>query len=51
MIIIDYSKIENQCEIQIKETPIFFPYKPYTLQVDYMRSIIEALDNKQNALL
>lgn len=37
--------------ININGVEINFPFEPYPLQVDYMRNVINALDNKQNAVL
>jgi hypothetical protein len=42
-------------KIQIKRNingiPIYFPFEPYNLQVTYMKHVIEALQNGENALL
>lgn len=43
--------MKNQVLIDINSVPTYFPYKPYPLQVTYMRKVIEALQNGQNALL
>lgn len=37
--------------IEIEGLQVKFPFEPYPLQRDYMAKIIEALNNKQNAVL
>lgn len=37
--------------VDINGIKIEFPFEPYELQVDYMRKVIEALNEKQNAVL
>lgn len=37
--------------IEINGIPVKFPFEPYQLQKDYMTKVINALDNKQNAVL
>lgn len=37
--------------IEINGVEVNFPFEPYELQKDYMRNVIEALENKKNAVL
>lgn len=37
--------------INIKGLEVKFPFEPYELQKEYMRKVIEALRNEQNAVL
>ena len=43
--------IKNQKEVTIENQKMYFPYEPYEVQVEYMRNVILALNNKSNALL
>ncbi|XP_046916905.2 LOW QUALITY PROTEIN: regulator of telomere elongation helicase 1 [Dermatophagoides farinae] len=36
---------------EIEGITVIFPFKPYDIQIDYMRSVIKALNSRQNALL
>lgn len=38
-------------KIEINGIELEFPFEPYELQKDYMSKVIEALNNKQNAVL
>ena len=38
-------KKSNQMDININGITVIFPFKPYDIQVDYMRSVITALQN------
>ena len=42
---------KNQTLINLREVPIFFPFKPYDIQRDYMEKVLEALQKGENALL
>ncbi|CAK81354.1 unnamed protein product (macronuclear) [Paramecium tetraurelia] len=46
---------EELCNIQeklnIENTEIYFPHKPYDVQVKYMESVVQILDKKCNGLL
>ncbi|CAD8209823.1 unnamed protein product [Paramecium octaurelia] len=46
---------EELCNIQeklnIENTEIYFPHKPYDVQVKYMESVVQILDKKYNGLL
>ena len=48
---IDESKIQSQTLINIKGINIYFPYKPYDIQMDYMNKVIESLNNNNIAAL
>lgn len=37
--------------VQINGIPVVFPFKPYSVQEEYMEKIIESLKTKQNAIL
>jgi regulator of telomere elongation helicase 1 len=37
--------------VDIKGIPVNFPFEPYSIQKDYMGKVIEALNNKENAVL
>lgn len=37
--------------VDINGIEVNFPFEPYALQKEYMRNIIAALNNKQNAVL
>ena len=37
--------------IEIAGLQVKFPFEPYPLQRDYMAKVIDALNNKQNAVL
>ncbi len=45
---IDKSRILSQTKIKIKEIEIYFPYKPYEIQINYMNKIIESLNNNKS---
>lgn len=38
-------------EIEIKGVRVKFPFEPYPVQRKYMETVIEALENGQNAIL
>lgn len=38
-------------QVICNRTRVFFPFEPYETQKHYMKSVVEALDGKQNALL
>eukprot|EP00828_Plagiopyla_frontata_P034157 TRINITY_DN44414_c0_g1_i1.p1 TRINITY_DN44414_c0_g1~~TRINITY_DN44414_c0_g1_i1.p1 ORF type:complete len:221 (+),score=19.43 TRINITY_DN44414_c0_g1_i1:101-763(+) len=38
-------------ELKINQTKVQFPYEAYNIQESYMKSVIEALDLQQNALI
>ena len=42
---------ENFVPLDAKGSSIYFPYKPYKCQVDYMKQCIKALELGANALL
>lgn len=44
-------KKAQQFKITIDDIDIHYPYKPYDNQIRYMTTVIQALQNKQNALL
>ena len=46
----DDRAFKNSVKLNIKDTAVYFPVKPYNVQEAYMGSVIEALDKKQNAL-
>ncbi len=48
---IDDSKLSTQTLINIKGINIYFPYKPYEIQIDYMNKVIESLNNNNIAAL
>jgi regulator of telomere elongation helicase 1 len=48
---IDLSKASKHTILKIENVDIYFPYKPYKIQVDYMASVIKALNNRDHALL
>lgn len=38
-------------KLNLGSTPVFFPFEPYDTQKDYMRDVIECLNNGKHALL
>lgn len=38
-------------EVTIKGVSVKFPFKPYTLQMDYMEKVIECLQDSKNGVL
>ena len=48
---INESKKLEHIKVTINSVDIHFPYQPYDVQIKYMESVINALNNKQNALL
>ncbi|KAL4435809.1 hypothetical protein ABPG74_015777 [Tetrahymena malaccensis] len=48
---LDQAKMLIHHQLNFHGVDILFPFKPYQIQEDYMRSIIEALNSKSNALL
>lgn len=38
-------------EIDINGVPVDFPFEPYQVQRDYMKCVIEALEQKRPAIL
>ena len=51
MYVLDEDLLKNQEKIEAEGTKVYFPYKPYEPQKQYMKSVIKALKNKENALL
>ena len=45
---IDKEKISSQYEIYIEGIKIYFPYKPYQAQIDYMTKVIQSLNKEQS---
>ena len=45
---IDKSRISIQTIINIQGIEIYFPYKPYEIQINYMNKIIESLNNNKS---
>ena len=44
--------IQNKCNrISIEGIELFFPYKPYSTQMEYMKKVIQGLKSGQNSLL
>ncbi len=43
--------LRGQHTIRIADLTVYFPFKPYECQTEYMRKVILALENSQNALL
>ena len=41
----------RQVPIDISGVKVFFPFKPYNCQIDYMSKVMEALNDGKNALL
>lgn len=41
----------TQHKTNILNIPVYFPYEPYDLQLDYMKAVIKAASAKDNALL
>ena len=41
----------NSSLCSIDTADIYFPYKPYVMQLEYMKTVLSALANRQNALL
>lgn len=35
----------------IEQQKVYFPYEPYEVQVEYMRNVMRALNDKAHALL
>jgi superfamily II DNA or RNA helicase len=49
---VDDQKISSQTKLILhNQTPVFFPYKPYEGQKEYMNSVLKMLDNNQNGLI
>ncbi|EAS06738.2 DNA repair helicase (Rad3) (macronuclear) [Tetrahymena thermophila SB210] len=48
---LDQAKMLIHHQLNFHGVDILFPFKPYQIQEDYMRSIVEALNSKSNALL
>ncbi|CAD8081325.1 unnamed protein product [Paramecium sonneborni] len=48
---IDQKLCNDQKQLNIGNTMIYFPYKPYDVQKQYMESVIQILDKGQNGLL
>lgn len=42
--IIDHALKNTQTQIKIEGIPVYFPYQPYNLQVDYMKAVIQAIN-------
>lgn len=43
--------LQTQCLQQLEGLPVYFPFKPYECQNNYMAKVILALKNSENALL
>ncbi|CAD8098779.1 unnamed protein product [Paramecium sonneborni] len=48
---IDNQLCNQQQLITLGNTEIYFPHKPYDVQINYMKSVVQTLDGKFNALL
>ena len=48
IISIDENKLNKQIKIPIEGIEIYFPYKPYPAQVEYMKNVIQTLNKKGN---
>jgi regulator of telomere elongation helicase 1 len=47
----DKSVIKKSVKLSVSSIPIFFPFKPYKCQEEYMAKVIQSLNNNKNALL
>ncbi|CAK71705.1 unnamed protein product (macronuclear) [Paramecium tetraurelia] len=47
---IDSNMCNEQVQLMIDNTPVYFPHQPYEVLKVYMESVINALNKKQNAL-
>jgi regulator of telomere elongation helicase 1 len=47
----EISFLSGQHKQQIAGSTVYFPFQPYDCQTSYMEKVINALNNKQNALL
>jgi primosomal protein N' len=45
------TELDQNHKVNILGTEVYFPKKPYDIQVAYMSKVIESLDKGQNALL
>lgn len=43
--------LQKQCKINLNGIDVYFPFKPYDCQRNYMKKVITALMNRENALL
>jgi regulator of telomere elongation helicase 1 len=43
--------VEKQVQLRLDDVDILFPMKPYQVQVDYMKKVIESCQDKKQALL
>ena len=43
--------VKRQVPIEISGVKVYFPFKPYECQIEYMTKVMEALNDGQNALL
>ena len=43
--------LKRQVAIEIAGTKVYFPFKPYDSQIEYMKKVMDALNEGQNALL
>ena len=50
-ILIDELKTKKQILLNLKGIQIYFPYKPYDIQIKYMEKIIDSLNNNYLAAL
>ena len=45
------NSVAKQYTFQAEDINVYFPFKPYQCQVDYMTRVVRALKNGENALL
>lgn len=43
--------VQRQIPIEISGVKVYFPFKPYSCQIEYMNRVMEALNEGKNALL
>ncbi|CAK74541.1 unnamed protein product (macronuclear) [Paramecium tetraurelia] len=48
---LDNELCKKQQTLSLAYTEIYFPHKPYDVQLKYMESVVQSLDRKHNALL
>lgn len=50
-ILLNEEILKTSTKLMIDNVEVYFPFKPYDVQADYMASVIKTLsNNKQNAL-
>lgn len=47
----DFQFLKSQHQQQISDCTVYFPFKPYECQTEYMHKVISALQNSHHALL